>query len=123
MTVSNRTLEKAQRLADSIPNCTVASMEDLQSGKIKADVLANGTSLGMEPNEDTTAVPQNVLQNFKLVFDAVYTPRETRLLREAAQVGCHTASGLGMFVNQARKQFELFTGMPVPSDDQEALSS
>ena len=123
MTVCNRTFEKAQHLADSIPNGSVASMEDLQSGKIKADVLANGTSLGMEPNEDTTAVPQDALKNFKLVFDAVYTPRETRLLREAAEVGCCSASGLGMFVQQARRQFELFTGMPVPSNDQEALSS
>lgn len=47
-----------------------------------------------------------------MVFDAVYTPLETRLLREAAAAGCATVTGLEMFVGQAAEQFELFTSKP-----------
>ena len=54
--------------------------------------------------------PAAVLGGFSVVFDAVYTPLETRLLREAKAAGCEIASGLDMFVGQAARQFELFTG-------------
>lgn len=48
---------------------------------------------------------------FKVVFDAVYTPRETRLLRDAVAAGCLVAEGVAMFVGQAVEQLKLFTGM------------
>eukprot|EP00879_Flechtneria_rotunda_P029298 GHRR01031641.1.p2 GENE.GHRR01031641.1~~GHRR01031641.1.p2 ORF type:complete len:104 (-),score=24.03 GHRR01031641.1:219-530(-) len=47
---------------------------------------------------------------FKVVFDAVYTPRETKLLRDAAATGCLCVDGVAMFVGQAVEQFRLFTG-------------
>jgi shikimate 5-dehydrogenase len=47
---------------------------------------------------------------FKVVFDAVYTPRDTRLLRDAAAAGCLVADGVAMFVGQAVEQLKLFTG-------------
>lgn len=50
-----------------------------------------------------------------MVFETVYTPKETRLLREAKEVGCATASGLTMFVKQAVEQFKLFTGYDAPA--------
>ena len=86
------------------------SLEDLASGKVSGDVLANSTSVGMQPNVDDTPAPAAVLGGFSVVFDAVYTPLETRLLREAKAAGCEIASGLDMFVGQAVRQFELFTG-------------
>jgi len=49
-----------------------------------------------------------------LVFDAVYNPPETRLLREAKAAGCRTLSGVHWFVNQAAMQFELWAGLPAP---------
>ena len=49
-----------------------------------------------------------------LVFDAVYTPLDTRLLKEAAGCGCKTVNGLEMFVGQAAKQFQHFTGKEPP---------
>lgn len=49
-----------------------------------------------------------------VVFDAVYNPRETRLLREAKGQGCVVVDGVEMFVGQALKQFELWTGMKPP---------
>jgi 3-dehydroquinate dehydratase/shikimate dehydrogenase len=51
---------------------------------------------------------------FKVVFDAVYTPRETRLLRDAAAAGCLLADGVAMFVGQAVEQLKLFTGTQQP---------
>lgn len=54
-----------------------------------------------------------VLQ-FKVVFDAVYTPRETRLLRDATAAGCLVADGVAMFVGQAVEQLKLFTGTQDP---------
>lgn len=54
---------------------------------------------------------QEALKGYGVVFDAVYTPMETRLLREAALEGATTVSGVEMFVGQAAQQFELFTGL------------
>lgn len=51
------------------------------------------------------------LLQFKVVFDAVYTPRETRLLRDAAAAGCLVVDGVAMFVGQAVEQLKLFTGV------------
>ncbi len=59
-------------------------------------------------------MPASTLKNYKLVFDAVYTPVLTRLLRDARAAGCEVVDGLQMFVGQAARQFELFTGKPAP---------
>ena len=53
---------------------------------------------------------------YEVVFDAVYNPLETTLLREAKEVGCTQASGLDMFVGQAALQFQLFTGKDAAKD-------
>jgi 3-dehydroquinate dehydratase/shikimate dehydrogenase len=54
------------------------------------------------------------LLQFKVVFDAVYTPRETRLLHDAQAAGCLVADGVAMFVGQAVEQLKLFTGKFYP---------
>ena len=51
-----------------------------------------------------------------VVFDAVYNPRRTQLLRDAQAAGCRTVEGLEMFLGQAYVQFELWTGRPAPRD-------
>ena len=51
-----------------------------------------------------------------VVFDSVYNPTETRLLREAQEAGCQVISGLELFINQAAAQFKLWTGQPAPVD-------
>ena len=107
--IANRSVERAQALADACGGVAV-SLEDLASGSVVGDVLANSTSVGMQPNVEDTPTPASVLGGFSVVFDAVYTPLETRLLREAKASGCEIASGLDMFVGQAARQFELFTG-------------
>lgn len=55
---------------------------------------------------------QHALRSYSLVFDAVYTPKITRLLREAEESGATIVSGSEMFIGQAYEQFERFTGLP-----------
>lgn len=113
--VTNRTLDRAQSLAADVGGEAVP-WEDLQAGRCKADVLVNTTALGMAPDAGSSPAPIEALRaaGFKLVFDAVYTPLETRLLRDAAEAGVVAVSGLGMFVGQAEEQFRLFTGRAAP---------
>ena len=90
-------------------------------GHFRADVLINTTSVGMHPNVDETPVPREALRQGMIVFDAVYNPPETRLLREAKQAGCRTLSGIAWFVNQAALQFELWTGQAAPRPTMERV--
>ncbi|KAL8171321.1 LOW QUALITY PROTEIN: hypothetical protein V2J09_023125 [Rumex salicifolius] len=114
--IANRTYERAKELANIVGGdaITLAELETFhpEDGLI----LANTTSIGMQPKIDETPVPKEVLKNYMLVFDAVYTPKETRLLKEAAVSGAIVVSGLEMFIGQAYEQFERFTGLPAPKE-------
>ncbi|MEO8257351.1 MAG: shikimate dehydrogenase [Acidobacteriota bacterium] len=74
------------------------------------DLLVNCTPVGMYPEVDATPVPAAHLSP-GLVYDLIYNPDETRLLRDAQAAGCRTIGGLEMLVGQARKQFEWWTGI------------
>ncbi|XP_059652601.1 bifunctional 3-dehydroquinate dehydratase/shikimate dehydrogenase, chloroplastic-like [Cornus florida] len=82
----------------------------------KGAILANATPLGMHPNTDRIPVTEVSLGDYQLVFDSVYTPRKTRLLKEAEAAGAITVSGVEMFLRQAIGQFNLFTGSEAPDD-------
>ncbi len=107
VTIYNRTVEKGEKLAGEF-KCKFAGLDEL--ARLKAKLLINCTSLGMDPDVETTAVPKEVLKKDMAVFDTVYNPAETRLLKDAKEAGARTISGLDMFVNQAAAQFKLFTG-------------
>ncbi|MEW6358289.1 MAG: shikimate dehydrogenase [Planctomycetota bacterium] len=109
--ILNRTVAKAEKLAGEI-GCDWGPMDRLP--ELTFDVLVNTTSVGMHPNVDETPAPADVLKKGMVVFDAVYNPMETRLLREAAERGCVTVSGVDMFVNQAASQFEMWTDTDAP---------
>jgi shikimate dehydrogenase len=70
----------------------------------------------MVPKVDETLAPQSMLENIPAVMDIVYTPAETRLLRDAKQAGCWTVDGRYMLLNQGVAQFELWTGRKAPVD-------
>ena len=82
----------------------------------EADLLLHCSPTGMHPQEDRSLVPAQLLRPSVAVFDAVYNPRRTRLIRDAQQAGCQTILGLEMFLGQAFVQFELWTGQPAPRD-------
>jgi len=99
---------------------------EISSGGLTAalqecDLLINATPVGMHPKSDESPVPRNLLRKQQAVFDIVYNPRKTRLLRDAVQAGCTVVSGIEMFLNQAAVQFTLWTGQPAPVDVMRAV--
>ncbi len=77
------------------------------------DLLINCTPIGMYPRVDATPIPREHLTG-KYVYDLVYNPPVTRLLREAEEMGCQTIGGLEMLVAQAHEQFQWWTGTKPP---------
>lgn len=78
------------------------------------DILINATSVGMSPNVDDSPVPEKLFKPNLTVFDLVYNPVETRLLREAKQAGAKTISGVDMLVCQGAISFEYWTDVKAP---------
>ena len=81
-----------------------------------ADIVANASPVGMHPEVDACPIDTAGLHDGQIVFDAVYNPLETRLLREARARGCRTVQGVEMFIRQGARQYELWTGRPAPVD-------
>lgn len=79
-----------------------------------AYILVNATSVGMTPNTDETPVGADLLKPSLVVFDVVYNPVKTKLMRQAEQIGAQTVSGLEMLVWQGALAFELWTGAKPP---------
>ena len=77
------------------------------------DVLLNSTPCGMADNKESLPIAENEL-NAGLVFDMVYNPMETPLLKLAKSRGIPVVTGLEMFVQQGARQFEIWTGKPAP---------
>ncbi|SFR37390.1 shikimate dehydrogenase [Halogeometricum limi] len=111
--VANRTAERATSLADDVPGATGGGLDTLDRID-DADVLVNATSVGME--SDDTPVPEAHLHGGLAVLDAVYTPIETRLLREAAAADATTIDGAWMLLFQGVEAFERWTGRDAPVD-------
>jgi len=108
--VINRTHEKAVSLARK---AHAHSLKEDQLAKQKFDVLINTTPCGMTGFKQALPVKENEL-NANLVFDMVYNPLDTPLLRLAHKRGLHVVSGIEMFVQQGARQFEIWTGKPAP---------
>jgi shikimate dehydrogenase len=79
-----------------------------------ADILVNATSAGMSPDDDATPVPAELLKPGLVVFDIVYNPIKTRLLREAEAAGARTVAGVAMLAWQGALSFEKWTGQAAP---------
>ncbi len=123
LVVLNRTVERAESLVKELlaafknkvryerlsRSCIKAELED-------TDMLINATSVGMHPNEDETPVDWDLLRSNLTVFDLVYYPLETRLLREAKAIGARTIDGLAQLVYQGAVSFEIWTGKRAPVD-------
>lgn len=126
--IFNRNLKKAEETAEKIhkeiPQCEVQafSMENQKALKAyigDADILINGTSLGMKPHEDTTPVPDIRMFHPELVVaDIVYNPLETRMMREAREAGCKKIiGGEGMLLWQGAVAYKLYTGLEMPVEE------
>ena len=78
------------------------------------DILINATPLGMAPWVEESPFPAELLNPKMLVMDMVYSPPQTRLLRDALDRGCKVIGGLSMLIHQAALQFEAWTGLTAP---------
>jgi shikimate dehydrogenase len=95
----------------------VLNDESLATVMACADVIINCTPVGMHPNEEASIIPAELFRDGQAVFDVVYNPINTKLLREAKSRGLIAVSGVEMFINQAALQFELFTGETAPVEE------
>ena len=108
--IINRTHEHAVALARA---AKAKSLKHEQLAKHRFDVLINSTPCGMAGNKQALPIREDEL-NAGLVFDMVYNPLETPLLKLAASRGIPVIGGLEMFVQQGARQFEIWTGKPAP---------
>jgi 3-dehydroquinate dehydratase/shikimate dehydrogenase len=113
VTLTNRSRERGRQLAAEL-GCQFTSWEN--RGAETCEILINCTPLGMHPNLDETPFEQHWLNDTTLVFDTIYNPEQTLLLKQARERGCPTLGGMDMFIGQAALQFELFTGHQAPRD-------
>ena len=114
LVICSRTAARAKALAEQL-HCRHVTWEN--RGSEFVDILINGTPVGMYPDMDETPFHQNWLREGMVVFDTIYTPENTLLIKEAQIRGCKTVSGVEMFIRQAAAQFERFTGKAAPLDD------
>jgi 3-dehydroquinate dehydratase / shikimate dehydrogenase len=110
--VLNRTSAKAQKLARQ---AKAHSIKRADLRKVAFDVIINATSVGMGNTRDCPLKDQEI--QAKVVFDMVYDPVETHLLQVARAKGIAVIPGVEMFVQQAARQFEIWTGKPAPAGD------
>jgi shikimate dehydrogenase len=111
----NRTPSKAASIAAEIrrrhPNVRI----QLGYPRGEVDLAMNATSLGLAPNDPLPLDEQQFsLRQARTVYDMIYRPAETPLLRAAKAAGCRTANGLGMLLYQGAKALEIWTGRPAP---------
>ena len=83
---------------------------------VSADLLFNCTPVGMRLDVDETPYDKHRLRPSMIVFDAVYNPENTLLIKDARSRNCSVVTGVDMFVRQACLQFSLFTGQDGPAD-------
>ena len=109
----NKNKERGESLAKEL-GCDLVYARD--AGIRPIDVLINCSPVGMSPNVNESPFPARDFKEGMVVFESVYNPLETRLLREAKAAGCTVIPGSELFINQAARQFELWTGQSAPID-------
>lgn len=115
-------LNRERALADALVakfGGTVIEKDGLAS--IPFDLIVNATPVGSKPNVDACAIPTEIIKRGSVVFDVIYAPLETKLLREAKARGARAISGLTMFIAQALEQERLWLGRDIPDRGYTAL--
>jgi shikimate dehydrogenase len=117
VTLAARRLEQAQQLASQFEGVHVTELNFQTFQPSNFQLIVNATPLGMTPNIDQSPLPENVsFSKHTKIYDLVYNPRETKLVRDARSQGLQATTGLGMLIEQAALGFELWTGYKPPKD-------
>lgn len=124
LAVFNRDIRKAAHLVDHLrehfPSIAFRHADSVDALDIPgAEILVNATSVGMKP-DDPELVEERFLHEGLFVYDLVYAPAQTGLLKAAAGKGCRAANGLGMLLFQGMFSFEIWTGHKPPKEIMEA---
>lgn len=117
VTISARRLEQARQLASSFPDydLRITQYDQFILHNSSFILLINTTPLGMYPNTDQSPLPENLpLSSNVFIYDLIYNPRETKLVRDARSQGLHATTGLGMLIEQAALSFAIWTGCHPP---------
>ena len=122
LTIANRTPERAESLAQLARGRGITAQAiplsgaDLTEAAASAELIVNCTTIGMThgPGAADSPLPRQAIPVTALVYDLVYNPLETRLLRDAAQIGAATLGGIQMLVYQGAASFELWHEQPAP---------
>lgn len=113
VTVYNRSEDRARTLAQQL-RCDWEPWDRRSSGT--GEILINCSSVGMTPDVESSPVSTDRLRPKTVVFDTVYIPATTRLLREACARGCRVVGGVELLVAQGAAQYELWHGRPAPRE-------
>lgn len=119
VTVATRRLEQARQLALSFPQYAIRSTqyESFILHPSSFILVVNATPLGMAPDIDSSPLPDDFsFPPHAMIYDLVYNPRETKLVRDARAKGLSATTGLGMLVEQAALAFEIWTGQNPPRE-------
>ena len=121
LTILNRNVEKADNLAKDVSNSNLInevksdSMSEINSHVTDADILIDTTPVGMHPNvDDEPIVLADNMHDDLVVFDAVYNPNDTVLIKEAVKAGAKPVYGIKMLLYQGAESFRIWTGRDAP---------
>jgi 3-dehydroquinate dehydratase/shikimate dehydrogenase len=112
VTVAGRTLERARKIATEV-GCKAIDWG--HRFRFPYDCLVNATPVGMHPHVDETPYEKQHLKSYMVVFDTVYNPENTLLVKDAQSVGCRVVTGVDMFVRQASIQHRIWHGAEPPA--------
>lgn len=120
VTILNRNVEKAQSLADDInliDDVNADSIKNIKDHVADADILIDTTPVGMHPNvNDDAIISAEDMHEDLVVFDAVYNPNETVLIKEAIKANAKPVYGIKMLLYQGVESFKIWTGQNPPVD-------
>jgi 3-dehydroquinate dehydratase/shikimate dehydrogenase len=113
VTVAGRTPERTRKIAAEV-GCK--AIDWAQRYRLTYDCIVNATPVGMHPHVDETPYDKQHLKSYMVVFDTVYNPENTLLVKDAQAVGCRVVTGVDMFVRQASIQHRIWHGAEPPAD-------
>lgn len=122
-----RSVQLAEKIRQEKPDCVIKlydieDTEKMREEMASGDIFANATIVGMKPMEQESVVKDvTMFRPGLVVMDAVYNPKETRLLREAKEAGCICIGGQGMLLWQGAAAFRLYTGKEMPVEEVKGL--
>ncbi|MCB0101087.1 MAG: shikimate dehydrogenase [Anaerolineales bacterium] len=117
VTLAARRIEQAQQLAASFTKYQLQTTDNSSFFIPHSSLIINTTPLGMTPNTETSPLPEGTeLAKHTFVYDLVYNPRETKLVKTARAQGLNAFTGLGMLIEQAALAFEKWTGHTPPRE-------